>query len=57
MSIDNRVEGEDLYTVRRDGQIVAQSHLVNLGYQTATLRALSAAGYAVYCDGKRVKIK
>lgn len=57
MQTNPHVDGNAVYSIRRDGQIVAQSRIVNLGYPQSTLRALAAAGYAMYCDGKRVKIK
>lgn len=49
-------EDAPLYSIRRGGEIYAQSHIVNLGYPAATLRALASAGYALYRDNKRVKL-
>ena len=46
----------DTYTIRRGGCTVAESQIRNLGYDTATLRTMSAAGYVLYCNGKRVKL-
>lgn len=47
---------EDVYTIRRGGDIYAQGQVRNLGYDAATLRSMAAAGYILYCNGKRVKI-
>lgn len=50
------LETNDLYTIRRNGQVLAQSHIVNLGYDQDTLRSLYDAGCVLYCNGKRVKM-
>lgn len=48
---------EAVYELRQGGQIYAQGTLRNLGYDAATLRAMAAAGYILYRDGKRVARK
>ena len=40
---------EDIYTIRKGGEIYAQGPLRNLGYDAVTLRAMAAAGYIMYC--------
>lgn len=47
---------EDIYTIRRGGDIYARGQVRNLGYDAATLRSMAAAGYTLYCNGKRAKI-
>ena len=47
---------EDIYTIRKGGEIYAQGPLRNLGYDAVTLRAMAAAGDILYCNGKRIKI-
>ena len=47
---------EDVYSIRKGGEIYAQGQVSNLGYDAATLRSMAAAGDILYCNGKRVKI-
>lgn len=45
-----------LFQIRRDGDVVAESHVHNLGYGAAVLKDMSRAGLHLYRDGKRVKL-
>lgn len=44
------------YEIRKSGQTYCTSQIKDLGYTVATLRAMSAAGYHLYIDGKRAKL-
>lgn len=48
---------EPVWSIRKDGRVYAQSPLPRLGYSTETLRAMAAARYELYRDGKRVPRK
>ncbi len=44
-----------VYTLRKGGVVCVTSHAPDCGYSTQELKELRAAGYHVYCDGKRVQ--
>lgn len=44
-----------VYTLRKGGKVCVTSSLPDLGYSSQELKELRAAGYHVYCDGKRVQ--
>ena len=48
---------EHIWSIRKDGRVYAQSPLPRLGYSAETLRAMAAARYELYRDGKRVPRK
>lgn len=43
-----------VYTLRKGGVVCVTSSLPDLGYTAQELKELRAAGYHLYCDGKRV---
>lgn len=44
-----------VYTLRKGGVVCVTSHAPDCGYSTQELKELRAAGYILYCDGKRVQ--
>ena len=47
---------EDVYSIRKGGEIYAQGQVSNLGYDAATLRSMAGAGGIPYCNRDNVKI-
>lgn len=45
------------YEIRKSGQVYCSDQTKDLGYTPATLRAMAAAGYHLYTDGKRARKK
>lgn len=51
----NETTGTDVYSIRKSGEQILESHAVNCGYSPETLRAMRQAGYYLYKNGKKVK--
>lgn len=49
--------GGSVYTIRKDGVDCVESDLPDCGYSTQELKTLAAAGYELYKDGKKVRIR
>lgn len=47
--------GTDVYTIRKSGMEILESHVPNCGYTPDTLRSMAQAGYYLYKNGKKVK--
>ena len=47
--------GTDVYTIRKSGVDVLESHVPNCGYKPEELRAMAKEGYYLYKNGKKVK--
>ena len=47
--------GTDVYSIRKSGVDILESHAVNCGYKPAELRSMAKAGYYLYKNGKKVK--
>lgn len=47
--------GTDVYSIRKSGVDVLESHVPDCGYTPETLRSMKQAGYYLYKNGKKVK--
>ena len=47
-------EKANVYTIRKGGQDIVESHLHNCGYSSKELKELSAGGFYLYKNGKKV---
>ena len=45
----------DLYSIRKSGEDILESHAVNCGYTPDVLRSMKQEGYYLYKNGKKVK--
>ena len=51
----NETAGTDVYTIRKSGVDVLESHAPNCGYTPEELHDMKRAGYYLYKNGKKVK--
>lgn len=47
--------GTDVYSIRKSGEQILESHVPDCGYAPETLRSMRQAGYYFYKNGKKVK--
>ena len=47
--------GTDVYSIRKSGVEILESHVPDCGYTPAELRSMKQAGYYLYKNGKKEK--